>query len=141
MRGFADLSRSDIAIVGGNNASLGEMAEQPAGGWYSRAWRLRHLPGAAARPGGDRTHEHHRDGSVLPHLGRGRSRPRGDGPSDYPEFARFLIGYGIDSISVSPDSFLSVKRAFAVAEARSGMPEVEGIALGVSAAPDAGLCP
>ncbi|KAL2133621.1 hypothetical protein VTI74DRAFT_2023 [Chaetomium olivicolor] len=34
----------------------------------------------------------------------------GQAPSDHPEFARFLVEAGIDSISVSPDSFLAVKR-------------------------------
>jgi pyruvate,water dikinase len=30
----------------------------------------------------------------------------GQGPSDYPDFARFLVEEGIDSISVTPDSFM-----------------------------------
>lgn len=34
----------------------------------------------------------------------------GQAPSDHPEFARFLVEHGIDSISVSPDSFLAVKQ-------------------------------
>ncbi|KAK4198912.1 hypothetical protein QBC40DRAFT_330220 [Triangularia verruculosa] len=34
----------------------------------------------------------------------------GQAPSDHPEFARFLVEAGIDSISVTPDSFLAVKR-------------------------------
>ena len=33
----------------------------------------------------------------------------GQAPSDHPEFARFLVEHGIDSISVTPDSFVSVK--------------------------------
>ena len=33
----------------------------------------------------------------------------GQAPSDHPEFAEFLVDCGIDSISVSPDSFLAVK--------------------------------
>ena len=37
-------------------------------------------------------------------------------PSDHPDFARFLVKNGIDSISVSPDSFLAVKRVIAKAE-------------------------
>ncbi|TAK83728.1 MAG: phosphoenolpyruvate synthase [Betaproteobacteria bacterium] len=41
----------------------------------------------------------------------------GQAPSSYPEFARFLVAHGIDSISVTPDSFLAVKRAVARAEA------------------------
>jgi len=41
----------------------------------------------------------------------------GQAPSDHPEFATFLVEYGIDSISVSPDSFIAVKQRVAEAEA------------------------
>ncbi|MGD9740912.1 MAG: phosphoenolpyruvate synthase [Bauldia sp.] len=41
----------------------------------------------------------------------------GEAPSNDPEFARFLVGCGIDSISVSPSAFLAVKRHVAAAEA------------------------
>jgi len=34
----------------------------------------------------------------------------GQAPSDHPEFAEFLVDCGIDSISVSPDSFAAVKQ-------------------------------
>ena len=40
----------------------------------------------------------------------------GEAPSGHPEFARFLVHAGIDSISVSPDSFGRVKRMVASAE-------------------------
>ena len=40
----------------------------------------------------------------------------GQAPSDHPEFARFLVECGIDSISVSPDSFVAVKHEVAKAE-------------------------
>jgi pyruvate, water dikinase len=40
----------------------------------------------------------------------------GQAPSDHPEFASFLVEHGIDSISVSPDSFLAVKQIVAKAE-------------------------
>jgi pyruvate, water dikinase len=40
----------------------------------------------------------------------------GQAPSDHPEFAEFLVGCGIDSMSVSPDSFIAVKRRVAAAE-------------------------
>jgi pyruvate, water dikinase len=40
----------------------------------------------------------------------------GQAPSDHPEFARFLVECGIDSISVTPDSFVAVKRHVADAE-------------------------
>jgi pyruvate,water dikinase len=42
----------------------------------------------------------------------------GQAPSDHPEFAGFLIDCGIDSISVSPDSFVAVKQKIAEAETR-----------------------
>jgi pyruvate,water dikinase len=40
----------------------------------------------------------------------------GQAPSDHPDFARFLVEAGIDSISVNPDSFASVKRSVAKTE-------------------------
>jgi pyruvate,water dikinase len=46
----------------------------------------------------------------------------GQAPSDYPEFAEFLIECGIDSISVSPDSFVAVKRVVVDAERRRDAP-------------------
>lgn len=42
----------------------------------------------------------------------------GQAPSDHPEFARFLVECGIDSLSVTPDSFIAVKRHVAEAEAK-----------------------
>ncbi|WP_374576253.1 phosphoenolpyruvate synthase [Phenylobacterium sp.] len=41
----------------------------------------------------------------------------GQAPSDHPEFAEFLVDCGIDSMSVSPDSFLTVKQRVAAREA------------------------
>ena len=41
----------------------------------------------------------------------------GQRPSNDPAFARFLVANGIDSISVTPDSFLQVRRIVAEAEA------------------------
>ena len=40
----------------------------------------------------------------------------GQAPSNYPEFAKVLVDAGIDSISVTPDSFLAVKGHVAEAE-------------------------
>ncbi len=45
----------------------------------------------------------------------------GQAPSDHPEFARFLVHAGIDSISVSPDSFMAVKKHVAQAEAEQAL--------------------
>ncbi|HXV28929.1 MAG TPA: phosphoenolpyruvate synthase [Sinorhizobium sp.] len=44
----------------------------------------------------------------------------GQAPSDHPEFAAFLVECGIDSVSVTPDSFVAVKRAVAAAEKAGG---------------------
>jgi pyruvate,water dikinase len=44
----------------------------------------------------------------------------GQGPGDRPELAEFLVRNGIDSVSVSPDSFAAVKRSLARAEQRCG---------------------
>jgi pyruvate,water dikinase len=44
----------------------------------------------------------------------------GQAPSDHPEFAEFLVACGIDSMSVSPDSFMAVKRRVADAEKGTG---------------------
>jgi pyruvate, water dikinase len=35
----------------------------------------------------------------------------GQAPSDYPEFAQFLVDQGIDSLSLSPDSLLKTMLA------------------------------
>ena len=45
----------------------------------------------------------------------------GEAPSDHPEFARFLVECGIDSISVNPDSVLAVRRHVAEAEAQGSI--------------------
>jgi pyruvate,water dikinase len=40
----------------------------------------------------------------------------GQAPSNHPEFAKFLVEAGIDSISVSPDSFVAVKKHVVASE-------------------------
>jgi pyruvate,water dikinase len=42
----------------------------------------------------------------------------GQAPSDYPEFVEFLVGLGIDSISLDADAFLGVRESVRHAEAR-----------------------
>ncbi len=44
----------------------------------------------------------------------------GQGPSDYPDFAEFLVEAGIDSISLNPDSVVETKRRIAALEQRLG---------------------
>ncbi|SAL57857.1 phosphoenolpyruvate synthase [Caballeronia cordobensis] len=53
----------------------------------------------------------------------------GQAPSDHPEFADFLVGCGIDSISVSPNSFVAVKRRVAAAERRQDHERQHGAAV------------
>lgn len=45
----------------------------------------------------------------------------GQAPSDHPDFARLLVDIGVDSISVTPDSFAAVRRATALAEGLPGV--------------------
>ncbi len=56
----------------------------------------------------------------------------GQAPSDHPEFAEFLVECGIDSMSVSPDSFIEVKRRVAAAEKASEGSSKAGLAETVS---------
>ena len=44
----------------------------------------------------------------------------GQGPSNHPDFAAFLVGEGIDSISLNPDSFAATVRHVAEVEAAAG---------------------
>jgi len=44
----------------------------------------------------------------------------GQAPSDYPEFATFLVEAGIDSISLNPDSVIKIKQIVAEAERKKG---------------------
>ncbi|MEX1055689.1 MAG: putative PEP-binding protein, partial [Rhodothermales bacterium] len=59
----------------------------------------------------------------------------GQAPSDYPEFADLLVEAGIDSISLNPDSFISVKRHVAATEdhllTRVPMAEIAGLLVDV----------
>jgi pyruvate, water dikinase len=49
----------------------------------------------------------------------------GQAPSDYPEFARFLVGEGIDSISLNPDSVLKTMVAIVGLETTVGQAVTE----------------
>jgi pyruvate,water dikinase len=53
----------------------------------------------------------------------------GQGPSDYPDFAQFLVEQGIDSISVTPDSVIKTIRAVHAIEQKlkAKMPESDKI--------------
>lgn len=51
----------------------------------------------------------------------------GQAPSDYPEFSEFLIGEGIDSISLNPDSVMKVIRQIAQFEKSNLTTPFEGV--------------
>ena len=66
-----------------------------------------------------------RDGAVTAMIAQAITRAHeagikvgicGQAPSNYPDFARFLVEEGIDSISLNPDSFVRTVRAIAAAE-------------------------
>ena len=46
----------------------------------------------------------------------------GQAPSDHPEFAEFLVDCRINSMSVSPDSFIAVKQRVAARETATPRP-------------------
>jgi pyruvate, water dikinase len=48
----------------------------------------------------------------------------GQAPSDYPEFARFLVEQGIDSISLNPDSV--IKTRLEIAQVEASLKEISG---------------
>ena len=52
----------------------------------------------------------------------------GQAPSDYPEFAQFLVAQGIDSISLNPDSVLKTMLAIVAAEKAIDKSAAEGLA-------------
>src|SRR4030065_412049 len=95
------------------------------------------MPGDKESAGGDGVNQCQGDGSFLPHAGRReesnrrneavrrlvkqvidaahRHKPRrkigicGQAPSDFPEFADYLVRCGIDSMSLNPDVVLSTR--------------------------------
>jgi len=50
----------------------------------------------------------------------------GQAPSNYPDFAAFLVEAGIDSISLNPDSFVAACRVVAEAEKKLSVARTEG---------------
>lgn len=84
------------------------LADQFDAGDPAVEWMIRHVI--------EEAHRHHTKVGLC-----------GQAPSDDPEFARILVECGIDSISVTPDSFVAVKSHVAAAEKtlETGTPEME----------------
>jgi len=60
----------------------------------------------------------------------------GQAPSDYPDFAQFLVSLGIDSISLNPDTIISTRERIAVQEKKrntKGLKKVDTRRLGLVA--------
>ena len=93
---FDEVGIDDVAIVGGKNASLGEMYQNEQDPAVERACSMVISASHAA--------------------GR-KIGICGQGPSDHPEFAAFLVREGIDSISVTPDAVAKTLQRVADAEA------------------------
>ncbi len=53
----------------------------------------------------------------------------GQGPSDYPDFAEFLVRCGIDSISLNPDTVLKTTERILQVEKELGIPKRESLAI------------
>lgn len=110
--GSNDLTQLTLGIDRDSELLAGQFDEQDA----AVKWMIRHV-----------IEESHRHGAKVGLCGQA--------PSDHPEFARFLVECGIDSMSVTPDSFIEVKRHVAAAEAElvpgGGVPkqaaELEGL--------------
>lgn len=77
------------------------------------------LPAALAALGAD-THLVMPGYAEAPHKAGAKVGLCGEAPSNHPEFAEFLVQCGIDSMSVSPDSFFEVKRHVAATERPAG---------------------
>lgn len=92
--GSNDLTQLTLGIDRDSELLAGQFDEQDA----AVKWMIRHV-----------IEESHRHGAKVGLCGQA--------PSDHPEFARFLVECGIDSMSVTPDSFIEVKRHVAAAEA------------------------
>jgi pyruvate,water dikinase len=45
----------------------------------------------------------------------------GQGPSDFPDFAQFLVEQGIDTISINPDSIIKTTKAIYEIEKKLGL--------------------
>jgi pyruvate,water dikinase len=78
-----------------------------------------------------RTHQYERDEGVRTLVAQAIQHARrlgrkiglcGQAPSDYPDFARFLVDCGIDSMSLNPDAVLPTMRLVADAEAAASHP-------------------
>ncbi|GAA0280866.1 phosphoenolpyruvate synthase [Alteraurantiacibacter aestuarii] len=92
--GSNDLTQLTLGIDRDSELLADQFDEQDA----AVKWMIRHVIDEAHRPGA-------------------KVGLCGQAPSDHPEFARFLVECGIDSISVTPDSFVAVKHHVAAAEA------------------------
>src|SRR5438046_1564411 len=74
------------------------------------------MPGTAPRAGRNGPGECEGNDSFLPHGGGEKIGICGQAPSDYPEFAHFLVEKGITSISLNPDTVIQTTHLILEAE-------------------------
>jgi len=149
IRWFSEIGIEDIPAVGGKNASLGEMyRELSAQGvkvpngfvltadayryFLSEAeldtWIIKELSDLnprdlpALRECSTRIRHAIIEASIAVCRKRGRKIGIcGQAPSDYPDFAQFLVECGIDSISLNPDTVLKTTAAILAKEKLLGV--------------------
>jgi hypothetical protein len=90
IRWFDEIGLQDVGSVGGKNASLGEMYREltPRGIRVPYGFAVKTAKAKGVKIG------------IC-----------GQAPSDYPDFCEFLVGEGIDSISLTPDAVLKTTLA------------------------------
>jgi pyruvate,water dikinase len=137
---LTEVELSDFELVGGKNASLGEMIQNlPKLGVNIPGGFAKHIDGFSIGSNDltQLTLGLDRDSSLVAHIYDERNPAVkrsisnlikvakktntkvgicGQGPSDYPDFAQFLVEEGIDTISVTPDSMLKTIKAIAKIE-------------------------
>jgi len=135
VRWLETLSQADVPLVGGKNASLGEMIRvlKDQGilvpdGFSIGGNDLTQLVLGVDRDSAELSEIFdERDEAVkrmvqsliaTAHQAGRKVGLCSQAPSDYPDFTEFLVECGIDSISLNPDSVIKMKHRVAQAEAR-----------------------
>lgn len=130
-----EVGADDVSVVGGKCASPGELSRALVPKGVREETGLVNVK--AMIPFCRAVEEGERNGAVermVAHAIEAARRAgkkigiRGQAPSDYPEFARFLVERGINSISLNPDTVVQTTRTILEAEGRAGAATAAGSA-------------